>query len=168
MSTFLNLLIATKLPKISVSWHKFSLFICKANCSSMSNKNPRLFSASSSQILSCVWTLRHSNNISFLKQESKTLSYSKVTHCSSPYAGPLLTTSLTTIAGSPEVKWGLSRPPEIAMPNPKLAAWKRVTQLEQSRGNMMSINKKEGRKGTREGRRERGRKHSSRYIWSCR
>lgn len=40
------------------------------------------------------------------------------TYCSSRSAGPCDKTSLTAILGSPELKWGLSRPPDTAIPNP--------------------------------------------------
>lgn len=40
------------------------------------------------------------------------------TYCKRPQAGPLGTTSEMTMVGSPEVKCGLSLPPEIAIPKP--------------------------------------------------
>lgn len=48
------------------------------------------------------------------------------TYCSSPSAGPPLSTSDITIDVSPLWKWGLSLPPEMAIPNPKPGAWKHM------------------------------------------
>lgn len=46
------------------------------------------------------------------------------THCRSPSAGPPFRTSEMTMEVSPLWKWGLSRPPEMAIPNPNPGACK--------------------------------------------
>ena len=52
------------------------------------------------------------------KQTNKQLQFHCTTYKSFASAGPAFKTSEMAILGSPLVKWGLSRPPLTAMPNP--------------------------------------------------
>lgn len=56
-----------------------------------------------------------------------------------PQAGPEGTTSLTTTAGSPDVKCGLSRPPETAIPNPTVGTCKRFPLMAELKGSYNNI-----------------------------
>lgn len=51
------------------------------------------------------------------------------TYCSFPCAGPAMRTSETATEGSPSSKWGLSKPPLTAIPNPKVETWTGKTQV---------------------------------------
>ena len=44
--------------------------------------------------------------------------FSSLTYMSFPSAGPPFSTSEIAMLGSPLVKWGLSLPPDTAIPNP--------------------------------------------------
>jgi len=50
--------------------------------------------------------------------------YTHKSYCKRVSAGPPLSTSEITIEVSPLWKWGLSRPPDMAIPNPKPGACK--------------------------------------------
>lgn len=89
-------------------------------------------------------------------QELNLHSHGKESYCSRPSAGPPFSTSDMTMDVSPLWKWGLSLPPEIAIPKPNPGACKTHNDMLTNRrgGNQNIQNSREELERDRMGQRE--------------